>query len=412
MGSNRSGLKKRNSLNRQFVRNIIRHYLKYDKENPFIFISAMLAFLGIAAGVMVLMIAMGIMNGTQKEFKKRLFVMNYPLTLLPMDQDAVDDKLILKLKEQFPHLQFSPYYTTQVITKNEGSVQGSLLYGVDFEKESRINPVFAKANGKLQSKFSVIIGDSLSFEMNAYEGDKVTLYFSEQQAVGFGTMPLQKRFVVNGIFDSGLKAYDKAIMYTTLEAFEKLLKRKEGIYDGVHVFSKKPLEEIESIRNALPETVLVEGWWQQNGSFFAAMEMEKKSLFLVLLLIIIVASLNIISSLLMTVMSRRSEIALMRTLGATKIEIKAIFFRLGLIIGAGGIIAGTLLGLTGIWLLKTFDIISLPADVYGTSKLPVELTLSDFGLIIAGTTAIIFFSSLYPAKKASETDPLTVLRNE
>jgi putative ABC transport system permease protein len=111
-------------------------------------------------------------------------------------------------------------------------------------------------------------------------------------------------------------------------------------------------------------------------------------------------------------MSRRSEIALMRTLGATKAEIKTIFFRLGLIIGAGGIIAGTLLGLTGIWLLKTFDIISLPADVYGTSKLPVVLTLSDFGLIIAGTTLIILFSSLYPAKKASETDPLTVLRNE
>ncbi|MEA3418858.1 MAG: ABC transporter permease [Campylobacterota bacterium] len=412
MGSNRSGSGKRSILDRRFVRKIIRHYLKYDRENPFIFISALLAFLGIAAGVMVLMIAMGIMNGTQKEFKKRLFVMNYPLTLLPMDQDAVDDKLILRLKEQFPNLQFSPYYTTQVITKNEGSVQGSLLYGVNFEKESRINSVFAKVDSKLQSKFRVILGDSLSYEMNAFEGDKVTLYFSEQQAIGFGTMPLQKRFVIDGIFDSGLKAYDKAIMYTTLEAFEKLLKRKRGIYDGVHVFSKNPLKEIETIRNTLPETVLIEGWWQQNGSFFAAMEMEKKALFLVLLLIIIVASLNIISSLLMTVMSRRSEIALMRTLGATKAEIKAIFFRLGLIIGAGGIIAGTLLGLIGIWLLKTFDIISLPADVYGTSKLPVELTLSDFGLIIVGTTIIILFSSLYPAKKASETDPLTVLRNE
>ncbi|HHD73075.1 MAG TPA: ABC transporter permease, partial [Epsilonproteobacteria bacterium] len=227
-----------------------------------------------------------------------------------------------------------------------------------------------------------------------------------------GSMPLQKRFIVDAIFDSGLKAYDKAIMYTTLEAFEKLLKRKEGIYDGAHLYCEEPLQKIEAIRNTLPDTVLIEGWWQQNGSFFSAMEMEKKALFLVLLMIILVASLNIISSLLMTVMSRRSEIALMRTLGATKREIKGIFFRLGLIIGAGGIIAGTVMGLLGIWVLKSFDIISLPADVYGTSKLPVDLTLSDFGLIIAGTAIIILLSSLYPAKKAAETDPLSVLRNE
>jgi putative ABC transport system permease protein len=140
--------------------------------------------------------------------------------------------------------------------------------------------------------------------------------------------------------------------------------------------------------------------------------MEKKALFLVLLLIILVASLNIISSLLMTVMSRRSEIALMRTLGATQKEIKQIFYKLGLIIGASGIVCGTILGSIGIWILKTFDIISLPADIYGSSKLPVELTMSDFGLILLGTSIIILVSSLYPALKASQTDPLQVLRNE
>ena len=398
--------------NKTFVRHIIKHYLKYDKENPFIFISAILAFLGIAAGVMVLMIAMGIMNGTQQEFTKKLFVMNYPLTILPVEEHSVNDDLIKTLKEKFPHFKFSPYYTTQVITKNEGSVQGSLLYGVDFDKESKINSIFEKARGDSESKYRVIVGDALSFEMNAPKGEKVTLYFSEQTAIGFGTMPLQKRFLIDGVFDSGLKAYDKAIMYTSLEAFEKLLKREAGFYDGLHIYTKEPLKEIEEIKSLLPETVIVEGWWQQNGNFFAAMEMEKKALFLVLLLIILVASLNIISSLLMTVMSRRSEIALMRTLGATKSEIKSIFFRLGLIIGSAGIVAGTVLGGCGIWLLTTFDIISMPADVYGTSKLPVDLTMSDFGLIILGTSIIILLSALYPAKKASQTDPLTVLRNE
>ncbi len=398
--------------NKTFVRHIIKHYLKYDKENPFIFISAALAFLGIAAGVMVLMLAMGIMNGTQREFTKKLFVMNYPLTILPIEENSVNDTLISSLSKKFPHLQFSPYYTTQVITKNDGAVQGSLLYGVDFEKEANINEIFEKAKGTTPSKFSVVMGEGLSFEMNAPIGERVTLYFSEQQAVGFGTMPLQKRFLVDGVFKSGLKAYDKAIMYTSLEAFQKLLKRPNGSYDGLHIYTEKPLDEIDAIKAILPDNVIIEGWWQQNGNFFAAMELEKKALFLVLMLIILVASLNIISSLLMTVMSRRSEIALMRTLGASKAEIKSIFFKLGLLIGSAGILAGSLLGALGIWLLKTFDIISMPADVYGTSKLPVDLTLSDFGLILFGTSIIILLSALYPAKKASQTDPLTVLRNE
>ena len=400
------------SPNKKFVRHIIRHYLKYDKENPFIFISAILAFLGIAAGVMVLMIAMGINTGMQKSFREKLFVMNYPLTILPLANDTVNDALVSSLSKQFPQLKFSPYYTTQVITKNDGAVQGSLLYGVDATKEGAINNIFNGAKGSEKSKFRVVMGEGLSFEMNARKGSKVTLYFSEQQAIGFGTMPLQKRFIIDGIFKSGLKAYDKAIMYTTLEAFEKLLKRKQGNYDGLHVYTENPADEIAAIKAALPEMVVIEGWWQQNGNFFAAMEMEKKALFLVLLLIILVASLNIISSLLMTVMSRRREIALLRTLGATKLEIKVIFFRLGLIIGSAGIIAGSLLGGLGIWILKTFDFISLPEDVYGTTKLPVELTMNDFGFIILGTSIIILLSALYPAKKASQTDPLVVLRNE
>lgn len=399
-------------MNTPFIRKIIKHYLKYDRDNPFIFISAILAFLGIAAGVMVLMIAMGIMNGTQKEFQKKLFVMNYPLTIYPILDKSVNDNLILDLQTKFQHLKFSPYYNTQVITKKSNAIQGSLLYGVDFQKESEINHIFKSAIGNQTSKYRVIMGDGLSQEMHAPINSKVTLYFSEMQAVGFGAMPLQKRFIIDGVFKSGLKAYDKAIMYTSLEAFEKLLKKDHGYYDGVHIYAKEPMKDIEKIKEELPKGVIIEGWWQQNGNFFAAMEMEKKALFLVLLLIILVAALNIISSLLMTVMSRRSEIALMRTLGATKREIKAIFFRLGIIIGTAGIVVGTILGAVGIWVLKNFDIISVPADVYGSSRLPVDLANSDFVFILIGTSIIVLLSSLYPAKKASQTDPLTVLRNE
>jgi len=398
--------------NKVFVQKIVKHYLKYDRDNPFIFISAMMALLGIAAGVMVMMIALGVTNGIQKEFKERLFVMNYPLTVLSYS-DGIDTKVIRKIQSKFPSLKLSPYYTTQVISKNEHGIQGSMVYGIDFDKEAAINSVFAKAQKETSnSKYRIIIGDSLSVDMGVRVGEKLLLYFSEQQAVGFGTMPLQKRFLVDGIFDSGLQAYDKGIIYTTHAAFHSLLKRDKKKFDGIHIYSDKPMELIGKIAAILPDDAGIEGWWQQNGNFFSAMEMEKKVYFLVLLFIILIASLNIISSLLMTVMSRRSEIALMRTLGSTQKEIRSIFYKLGLIIGSTGILIGTLLGLMGMWALRTFDIITLPEDVYGSSKLPIDLPLSDFGLIILGASVIIMLSALYPAKKAASTDPLNVLRNE
>ncbi len=407
-------------INSLFVNKIIKHYLKYDKDNPFIFISSLMAFLGIAAGVMVLMLAMGIMHGTQEEFQKRLFVMNYPLTLIPLGYNHANDELVDKLTHEFPHLKFSPYYTTQVISKSGSNVNGSILYGVDFEKESQINEVFEKAQEaslNIQSKFKMVVGETLTEEMFTKKGEKLTLYFSEHQAVGFGTMPLQKRFIIDATFDSGLNTYDKAIIYTTHEAFQKILKRQVSNYDGIHIYSDDAMNDIKKIQLYLKENgydkgIRLQGWWEQNASFFAAMEMEKKALFLTLLLIILVASLNIISSLLMTVMSRRSEIALMRTLGATRREIKSIFFRLGIIIGVSGIFAGTILGFIGMWILTTFDIISLSADVYGFSKLPIDLTVIDFISIITGTFLIVLIASKYPASKASATDPLMVLRNE
>ncbi len=402
--------------NSKFVFKFVRHYLKYDRDNPFIFISALLALLGIAMGVMVLMIGIGVTNGTHQEFKKRLFIMNYPLTIVAYDNKGVSSALLEKLQKEFPAIKISPYYTTQIIAKDADIVQGAILYGVDFKKEAAINSVFKKSyneiNGTIRSKFSVIVGDDLALAFGLKVGDKITLFFSKQEAVGFGTMPLQKRFTIVSRFDSGLTAYDKGILYTTHAAFEKLLKKKPQVYDGAHIYAKEPMKIIKHMRELLPQNVGVEGWWEQNGGFFRAMQLEKKALFLVLLLIILVASLNIISSLLMTVMSRRSEIALMRTLGASRKEISRLFFYLGLTIGILGMLLGTILGLTGMWVLTTYNIISLPADVYTTSKLPIDLPLSDFLSIIGGAAVIILIASIYPAIRASKTDILTVLRNE
>lgn len=400
-------------MKQNLVTYLVKKFLRFDKEQPFIFISALLAFLGITLGVMVLLIAMALMNGFDNEFKKRLTIMNYPLTVLPKFYGAVNQELLIDLESKFPNLHFSPYVQSAVISKNGSTLEGGYIFGVNFEDEKQVNSVLAKAIGDdTFKKFDVIVGKSLKEEFALELHDKLMYIFTNVEPGGFGVTPKLKRFEVSSVFDSGLSAYDKAYHYTSLESLQLLLRMPSHIYDGIHIYCDNPKEDIARIAEELPVTAVVKGWWQDNINFFAALEMEKTALFIVLMLIILIASINIVSSLLMTVMNRRGEIALLLSLGATTAEIKKVFLYLGIVIGISGIVAGIVLGLSGIWVLGTFDIIDLPKDVYPTSTLPLDLTLNDFLMIVFGAFAIVIVSSYYPAKKASEVDILTVLRNE
>ena len=392
---------------------LVKRFLRFDKEQPFIFISALLAFLGITLGVMVLLIAMALMNGFDKEFKHKLTIMNYPLTILPKFYGSVNENLLIDLESKFPHLKFSPYVQSSVMARSGRKLEGGYLFGVNFDDEKSVNSVLKKAiDGHHFKKFDVLIGHSLKEEFDLNTNDKLMYIFTNVEPGGLSVTPKIKRFRVRSVFDSGLSAYDKAYSYTTLASLQLILNMPRNEYDGIHIYSQNPHEDIKRIQKALPITTTVKGWWEDNLNFFAALEMEKTSLFIVLMLIILIAAINIISSLLMTVMNRRGEIALLLSLGATTGEVKKVFLYLGIVIGIGGIIAGTVLGLSGIWILSNFDIVSLPKDVYPTSTLPLDLSLSDFFMIIVGAFVIVVASSYYPAKKASEVDILTVLRNE
>ncbi len=401
-------------MNKKLVNFIVKKYLRWDKKNPFISISALLAFIGVAIGVMVLIVAMAIMNGTAKEFEDKLFTMNYPLSIYPKFTNSVDDKLLKQLEQEFPSLKFSPYFSSQVMINSDETMSGGILFGVDVKKESAINKIYAKSVKKIDDfgKYHLIAGQGIRDELYLMPNKKVTLYFTSITPSGLSSMPKMKRFVYKGEFKSGLNAYDKAYMYTSLEALQTILKKPHNTYDGIHIYSDDPFEDLKKIKKFLPNSIGIVGWWQQNGNFFAAMQMEKKALFIVLMLIILIASLNIISSLLMTVMSRRKEIALLLSQGASIREVKQIFLRLGVIIGFSGVIIGVFLGFGGIYLLENFDIISLPADVYGTSKLPLLLSKIDLIFIVLGSSIIVFLSSYYPAIKATKIDVLDVLRNE
>ncbi|MGA1938939.1 ABC transporter permease [Arcobacter sp. YIC-310] len=401
-------------MNKKLVNFIVRKYLRFDKKNPFISISAILAFIGVAIGVMVLILSMAIMNGTAKEFEKKLFTMNYPLTIYSKFQNGLNENILNQLQNKYPNLMFSPYISSQAIIQSGDSMSGGMIFGVIPQKEAKINSIYKEALGDLKlRKYDIITGQGISDKLYLNKGSKATLYFTDLNPTGFSMIPKMKRFTFQESFKSGLNAYDKAYMYTSIEALRTLLKKDKETYDGIHVYSDNAFKDIKLIQKDLEGTGAgVIGWWQQNGNFFAAMKMEKTALFIVLMLIILVASLNIISSLLMTVMSRRKEIALLLSMGASIKEIKSIFLRLGTIIGFSGIIIGIALGFIGLWVLDTFEIVSLPADVYGTAKLPLDLATSDFVSIIVGAVVIVLLSSYYPASRATKIDVIDVLRNE
>ena len=400
-------------MKNSIVSYLVKRFLRFDKEQPFIFLSALLAFLGITLGVMVLLIAMALMNGFDKEFKNKLTVMNYPLTILPKFYGAVNQNLLIDLEGKFPNLKFSPYVESSVMTRMGRKIEGGYLFGVNFEDEAAVNSVLKKAIKKdTFNKYEVMIGKSLKDEFMLHYDDKLMYIFTQVEPGGLSMSPKIKRFKIKSVFDSGLTAYDKAYSYTSLTSLQTILHMPYNQYNGIHIYSENPKTDIARLKQVLPYNVVIKGWWEDNLNFFAALEMEKASLFIVLMLIILIASINIISSLLMTVMNRRGEIALLLSLGATTIEIKKVFLYLGIVIGIGGILAGVILGLSGIWIFSTFDIISLPKDVYPTTTLPLDLSLQDFILIVSGAFSIVVLSSYYPAKKASEVDILTVLRNE
>ena len=400
-------------MNKSIVAYLVKRFLRFDNEQPFIFLSALLAFLGILLGVAVLLIAMALMNGFDNEFRKKLTIMNYPLTVIPVFYNGVNEDLLIDLETKFPELSFSPFVQSSIITRSGSSLEGGYLFGVNFEKEVEVNSVLKDAIGSEEiAKFNVVIGKTLKEDFDVYIGDRLMYIFTQVEPGGLSVTPRIKRFKVKSVFDSGLTAYDKAYSYTTLASLQAMLHLPTTQYDGIHIFSDDPHTDILKIKEALPAGASIKGWWEDNANFFAALELEKASLFIVLMLIILIAAINIISSLLMTVMNRRGEIALLLSLGTTTQEIKKTFLYLGVVIGTSGILAGIFFGLGSIWILGTFEIISLPKDVYPTSTLPLDLSVKDFILIVFGAFGIVIGSSYYPAKKASEVDILTVLRNE
>jgi len=195
------------------------------------------------------LVAMALMNGFDKEFKNKLTVMNYPLSIIPKFYGAVDDNLLIDLESKFPKLHFSPYIESSVMSKHSHDIEGGYIFGVNFKDEAKVNNVLAKAiDGHKFKKFDVIIGKSLKEEFDTRVDEKLIYIFTEVEPGGLAMTPKIKRFRVKSIFDSGLSAYDKAYSYTSIEALRAILHTPQNTYDGIHIYSKHPFEDIKKLQ--------------------------------------------------------------------------------------------------------------------------------------------------------------------
>ena len=220
---------------------LVKRFLRFDKEQPFIFLSALLAFSGIALGVMVLIIAMALMNGFDNEFKKKLTVMNYPLTIQSKFFGSVDAQLVDNLRTQFPDLAFSPYVTSAVLSRSGDQMEGGYLFGVDFAHEAKVNHILAEGlKTKVPEGFEVMVGKTLKEEFLLGDGEKLTYIFTQMEPGGLALAPKIKRFSVVSTFDSGLSAYDKGFSYAPIASLQKILGIPENLYDGIHIHSPNP----------------------------------------------------------------------------------------------------------------------------------------------------------------------------
>jgi lipoprotein-releasing system permease protein len=295
--------------------------------------------------------------------------------------------------------------------------EGNLEYLNRIPQEISLN---YKNNGALPE--GIIIGKEMARNMGIFLYDTITIISPVSIATPMGTVPRMGKFVVVGIFESGFYEYDSTLAYLSLESCQKFLQMGDAV-TGIDI----KVDDIykadiiaRKIQNNLGFPFWTQNWMQMNKNLFSALKMEKRVMFIILSLIVLVATFNIISALIMIVMEKNKDIAILKSMGATSQSVMKIFIYQGMIIGVIGTLFGCIAGITvalnlqkvSLFVEKIFHFKFLPGDVYYLSELPSKVNYGDILIIVAGTLLICFLSTIYPSLRASKTDPAEALRYE
>jgi len=294
---------------------------------------------------------------------------------------------------------------------------GAVLRGIDPASAEQVHLNLAAADlAKLTAEKTVpgiILGRELGRNLGVTEGDELYLISPRGMVSPVGHMPSMKKFRVTGFFASGMYEYDGTIAYIHMDAARKMLRMGDAV-TGIEVRVEQiyEAEKIGSdIARKLGTDYVVKDWTEMNRTFFSALKLEKTAMFVILTLIILVAAFNIASSLIMMVMEKKQDIAILRAMGATDRSIRKIFVFKGLTIGCIGTALGSCAGTVLCFLLKRYKFIELPSDVYYITTLPVRLAGADVFAIAAAAVLICFLSTLYPAGQAAKLDPVEAIRH-
>lgn len=384
--------------------------------------------LGMALGVMALIVVLSVMNGFQKEIRARMLGATPHMEVVADGGRLFDWQPVLQTVSQQPQIAAAaPYVQGQGMLSFGQSVQGVMVRGILPEQEARITELTEKmksgALGDLHAgEFGIVIGKDLARALGVRLDDKILLIAPQGQITPAGMLPRLKQFRVVGIFEIGMAPYDSSLALIHLGDAQKLFQLGDavsGISARLNDVEQAPSVS-QKLQALLPAGLYASDWTQQNSNYFRAVQMEKRMMFIILSLIVAVAAFNIVSTLVMAVTDKQADIAILRTLGAAPRSIMRIFMVQGVIIG----LIGTLLGVTGGVLLASnigavigfiehlFGIQFLAKDVYYISDLPSDLHWSDVWIIASTSFVLTVLATLYPSWRAARVNPAEALRYE
>ena len=401
-------------------------YLKAKRKQTFISIITLISIGGVAIGVMTLIVVIGVMTGFKEDLTGKILGYYSHIVVLKQSEGLDDYERIMRKIEKVKGVKSAtPFTYTQAMLSSKSGSLGVVLRGVDPKTIGKVINIGSNMkegsllNLEVTSSSAtnypgIIIGKELSRNLGIFYGDTVNLISPMGVMTPMGMVPRMKKFKIVGIFESGMYEYDSSFLYISLKNAQDFM-NMPGVVTGIEVKTDDiyRVKEIASrIVMDLGYSYWTKDWMEMNRNLFAALKLEKITMFIILILIIMVAAFNIVSTLIMVVMEKNKDIAILKSMGATASSIMKIFIIEGLVVGVVGTLLGTIGGYTLGFLLSEYKFIKLPSDVYYISTLPIRIDSVDSILIAISAIGISFLATLYPSWQASRLLPAEALRYE